>query len=66
MADIIDPERPIVDPHHHLWDRRFVPRAVPGATDFERAISLSPLYLLDQLNADAKAGHNVIATVPMQ
>ncbi|MYK28402.1 MAG: amidohydrolase, partial [Gammaproteobacteria bacterium] len=19
--DIIDPERPICDPHHHLWDR---------------------------------------------
>ncbi|MEY4850752.1 MAG: hypothetical protein RLZZ331_1756, partial [Pseudomonadota bacterium] len=63
MADIIDPERPIVDPHHHLWDRRFVPQPAAGATDFEQAISLSPLYLLDQLNADAKAGHNVVATV---
>jgi hypothetical protein len=19
--EVIDPERPIVDPHHHLWDR---------------------------------------------
>jgi predicted TIM-barrel fold metal-dependent hydrolase len=63
MADIIDPERPIVDPHHHLWDRRFVPQPAAGATDFERVIGLSPLYLLDQLNADAKAGHNVVATV---
>jgi len=63
MADIIDPERPIIDPHHHLWDRRFVPQPAAGATDFEQAISLSPLYLLDQLNADAKAGHNVVATV---
>ena len=25
MADIIDPQRPIVDPHHHLWDRRIFP-----------------------------------------
>ncbi len=21
QEDIIDPARPIVDPHHHLWDR---------------------------------------------
>ena len=60
MADIIDPERPIVDPHHHLWDRRFVPQPAAGAADFERVIGLSPLYLLDQLNADAKAGPNVV------
>ncbi|WP_273463019.1 amidohydrolase family protein [Sandarakinorhabdus limnophila] len=63
MADIIDPERPIIDPHHHLWDRRFVPQPAPCATDFERVIGLSPLYLLDQLNADMKAGHNIVATV---
>ena len=63
MTDIIDPDRPIIDPHHHLWDRRFVPQPAAGATDFERVIGLSPLYLLDQLNADAKAGHNVVATV---
>lgn len=23
--DIIDPERPIIDPHHHLWQRRRIP-----------------------------------------
>jgi L-fuconolactonase len=62
MADIIDPERPIVDPHHHLWDRRAFARSA-GSTAFEQAISLSPLYLLDQLNADMAAGHNIIATV---
>lgn len=21
--EIIDPDRPIIDPHHHLWKRRF-------------------------------------------
>lgn len=63
MADIIDPQRPIVDPHHHLWDRRIFPLPAPGAYPFEKALGLSPLYLLDQLNADMKAGHNVIATV---
>ena len=23
--DAIDPEQPIIDPHHHLWDRRSLP-----------------------------------------
>ncbi len=63
MQHIIDPERPIIDPHHHLWDRRIFPMPAAGAYPFERAISLSPLYLLDQLNADMQAGHNIIATV---
>jgi L-fuconolactonase len=63
MASIIDPDRPIIDPHHHLWDRRFVPQPAPGATAFERVIGLSPLYLFDQLNADLRAGHNIVATV---
>ena len=63
MADIIDPARPIVDPHHHLWDRRGYALPAGGGTAFERAISLSRLYLLDQLNADMAAGHNVVASV---
>lgn len=63
MANIIDPERPIIDPHHHLWDRRIFPLPAAGAYPFEKAISLSPLYMLDQLNTDMRAGHNIIATV---
>ena len=59
---ISDPWRPIVDPHHHLWDRRGFALSA-GGTPFEKAISLSPLYLLDQLNADMAAGHNIVATV---
>lgn len=63
MADIIDPELPIIDPHHHLWDRRSLPVAGVGAHAFVRVIELSPLYLLDQLLADMRSGHNVVATV---
>jgi len=63
MQHIIDSERPIIDPHHHLWDRRGFAAPAPGAYPFEKAISLSPLYLLDQLNADMQAGHNIVATV---
>lgn len=52
--DAIEPERPICDPHHHLWDRRDVP---PART------SVPNPYLLDQLLADTGSGHNVVSTV---
>ncbi|MBF5096109.1 amidohydrolase family protein [Azospirillum sp. INR13] len=43
---ILEPDLPIIDPHHHLWD---APR--------------SPHYLAEELQRDAQAGHNVVATV---
>lgn len=43
----IDPERPIIDPHHHLWHSRG---------------DWGP-YLLGQLWADTGAGHNIRKTV---
>jgi predicted TIM-barrel fold metal-dependent hydrolase len=45
--EIVDPERPIVDPHHHLWHDR----SVMGG------------YLLDDLWADTDSGHNIVETV---
>ncbi len=49
--DILEPELPIVDPHHHLWRQR------PGRAD---------RYLLDDLLGDVGAGHNVRSTVFIQ
>ncbi|HJS87015.1 MAG TPA: amidohydrolase family protein [Acetobacteraceae bacterium] len=46
--DILEPDLPIIDPHHHLWDR-------PGSR-----------YYLDELLADTRSGHNVVATVFLQ
>ena len=46
----LEPDLPICDPHHHLWDRRS--ERVP----YQR-------YLLDELNADIYSGHNVRSTV---
>lgn len=46
--DPIDPALPVIDAHHHLYDR-------PGAR-----------YLLDDLLADLRCGHNVRATVFVQ
>lgn len=55
--DAIDPEQPIIDPHHHLWDRR--PRAVvPEGTRAHQR------YLADDLIEDIRGGgHNVFDTV---
>ena len=62
--EILEPELPIIDPHHHLWDRRTY--AAPDQTDehpFMTAIRPAQRYLLDELLADTGSGHNVIATV---
>ena len=50
QEEILDPELPIVDPHHHLWDR-------PGR---------GGRYLLDELLADLNSGHHIVATVFLQ
>ena len=65
---ILDPDLPIVDPHHHLWDRpteilKNLPPSDHGFMDIIREI---PRYLLDELLADLKAGHNVRGTVYME
>ncbi len=45
----LEPDLPICDPHHHLWDCR------RGAVQ-ER-------YLLDEMLADLAGGHNIVSTV---
>jgi predicted TIM-barrel fold metal-dependent hydrolase len=46
----LEPELPICDPHHHLWDFR------PEPVDYQR-------YLLQELAEDIHSGHNVRSTV---
>jgi predicted TIM-barrel fold metal-dependent hydrolase len=62
---ILEPDLPIVDPHHHLWDRRFAPEPPPEIANHPFLVAIKPArrYLLDELLADAGSGHNVIATV---
>ena len=45
----LEPERPICDPHHHLWDLQ--------------EARLVPRYLLDEILVDTRAGHNIVSTV---
>ena len=45
----LEPELPICDPHHHLWDNR--------------PTRVAERYLLDEILDDVRAGHNVVSTV---
>ncbi|HEY2035157.1 MAG TPA: amidohydrolase family protein [Rhizomicrobium sp.] len=65
---ILEPELPIVDPHHHLWDRpadilKNLPPLDHGFMDIIREV---PRYLLDELLADLKSGHNIRGTIYME
>jgi len=51
--DIIDPELPIIDPHHHLWTKKH-----PFAGSFP--------YLLEDLKKDTSSGHNILGTIFME
>lgn len=65
--EILEPELPIIDPHHHLWDLRPMMGAFPEPLHpFFAALSLSPYYTFNELHADTTSGHNVIGTVFME
>ena len=64
---IIDPDLPIIDPHHHLWDRRPVMHLIPPPSHpFEHISYRKGHYLLDQLLEDTGSGHNIVATVYLE
>jgi len=56
---ILDPDLPIIDPHHHFWDRHFQDRHFRD----QPAERSGHRYLLDELLADTNTGHNIEATV---
>jgi L-fuconolactonase len=49
VEEALEPDLPICDPHHHLWD------LWPAR--------LALRYLLDEILADVQSGHNVVSTV---
>ena len=53
----LDPDLPIIDPHHHLWDWTsrlpFLP--TERSHPFEAILPQTPRYLLDELLADREA-----------
>ena len=54
----LEEDLPIVDAHHHLWDKL---ELWPGADE-----NIVRRYLIDELAADTDCGHNVIKTVFVQ
>ena len=65
---ILEPDLPIIDPHHHLWDRRAIvaASAEPPKHAFAQILHKVPIYLADELTADLTVGHNVLTTVYME
>ena len=69
MAEaILEPDLPIVDPHHHLWDRptEILRNLPPSEHGFMDIIRNTPRYLVDELLKDLKSGHNIRGTVYME
>jgi len=65
---ILEPDLPIIDPHHHLWDRTAAIAAASGPPKhgFEAMLRMVPHYMFGELLADMTSGHNVIGTVYME
>ncbi len=51
QEEVLEPELPICDPHHHLWDYKR-PTNPAGSR-----------YLMDELMEDIAGGHNIVSTV---
>src|SRR4051812_13611708 len=58
--EIIDPDLPIIDTHHHLWQRR------GGGARGESWEVPEFRYLLEEYLADCGTGHNVVGSVFLQ
>lgn len=53
---VLEPNLPIIDPHHHLWDMRTLPRRPES---FRQEV-----YLCEEVTQDINSsGHNVVQTV---
>jgi len=54
LEEVLEPELPIIDPHHHLWDLRR-----NSGMGFRQEV-----YLCEEISRDiADSGHNVVQTV---
>ena len=64
---ILEPDLPIIDPHHHLWDLRPLLAAFPEPRHpFIETLVDAAYYTFDQLHADTGSGHRVLGTVFME
>ena len=65
---ILEPELPIIDPHHHLWDwpATLLANIPTPHHGFSTVILRAVHYLLPELLNDTNTGHNIRATVFME
>lgn len=65
---ILEPDLPIIDPHHHLWDLRPMLGMFPEPHHpFIGALVDNAHYTFDQLHTHiAGSGHNIVGTVFME
>ena len=64
---ILEPDLPIIDPHHHLWDlRALLPAFTEPRHPFIAAIADAAYFTFDQLQAETQSGHRIVATVYME
>ena len=64
---ILEPELPIIDPHHHLWDlRTMIPMFPEPRHRFIETLLPVAHYTFDHLQAEIDTGHNIIGTVFME
>lgn len=64
---ILEPDLPIIDAHHHLWDLRPLLAAFPEPRhSFIETLVDASYYTFDQLLADTQSGHRIIATAYME
>jgi len=52
--DVLDPETPVIDAHHHLWH------------GYGKPVPWQPDYWQKEQAADLSSGHNIVATVFME
>ena len=56
LEPALEPDLPIIDPHHHLWDQRQFPKRPES---FRQEV-----YLCEEISNDiGESGHNVVQTV---
>ncbi|XUU60328.1 amidohydrolase family protein [Erythrobacter sp. HA6-11] len=65
--EILEPDLPIIDPHHHLWDLRpLMPMFPEPRHRFIETLVPVVHYTFDQFLADLQTGHNIVATIFME
>ncbi|MEE4539671.1 MAG: amidohydrolase family protein [Erythrobacter sp.] len=61
---ILEPDLPIVDPHHHLWDlRKLLPMFPEPRHRFIETLVPAAHYTFDHFHADVASAHKIVASV---